>query len=153
MTDEQKSATKVYSAMCQTLTEKGWNFERNDEKLLVKFSCGGDDLSMPFIVQIDADRQLARVISQIPFDFDEKHRLQGALAASRINYKLAMGSFDYNYETGSMLFVLNTTFKGSIISGETIFQMITCAAATVDDYNDKLLMVAKDMLPPEKVAD
>ncbi|HIS35795.1 TPA: hypothetical protein IAC10_04100, partial [Candidatus Scatousia excrementigallinarum] len=38
-------------------------------------------------------------------------------------------------------------FIDSLISEDLLLYMVACACYTVDDYNDKLLMVAKGMLP------
>ena len=115
--------------------------------MVVTFTSAGDDIPMEFVVFIDTDRQLVRMLSRLPFKFPEDNRVNGAVATSYINYKLADGSFDYDYSTGEVTFRLTATFIDSLISEDLLLYMVACACYTVDEYNDKLLMVAKGMLP------
>ena len=51
---------------------------------------------------------------------------------------LPVCSFDYNIRDGSITFRMTASYRESVI-GEGLFNyMIDCAAATVDEFNDKL---------------
>lgn len=149
MADENKikQAKTVYNTLCRALDSREWEYQSHPEKMVVTFTSAGDDIPMEFVVFIDSDRQLVRMLSRLPFKFAEDNRVDGAIATSYINYKLADGSFDYNYSTGEVTFRLTATFIDSLISEDLLLYMVACACYTVDDYNDKLFMLAKGMLP------
>lgn len=152
MADENKikQAQMVYKTLCKALDSKKWKYQDHPEDMVVTFTSAGDDIPMEFVVFIDSDRQLVRMLSRLPFKFPEDNRVDGAVATSYINYKLADGSFDYDYSTGEVTFRLTATFIDSLISEDLLLYMVACACYTVDEYNDKLLMVAKGMLPIEQ---
>lgn len=146
-----KQAKAVYKTFCKALDSKKWKYEEHPNDMVITFSSVGDDIPMEFVVFIDAERQLVRMLSKLPFKFSKENRVDGAIATAYINYKLADGSFDYDYSTGEVVFRLTATFMDSLISEELLLYMVACACYTVDDYNDKLLMVAKGMLPVDKI--
>lgn len=152
MADENKlkQAQTVYNTLCKALDSKKWKYREHPEDMVVTFAYTGEDIPMEFVVFIDADRQLVRMLSRLPFKFPEDNRVDGAVATSYINYKLADGSFDYDYSTGELTFRLTATFIDSLISEDLLFYMVACSCYTVDKYNDKLLMVAKGMLSVDR---
>ena len=148
MSDEKKlkNARLVFNTLCGMLDQKDFKYEIHEEDLVVTFGMGGDDLPMHFVINIDAERDLIRVLSRLPFVFEEDKRVDAAIATSQINYRLADGSFDFNYKTGHVLFRMTSSYKDSLISMEVFEYMIAVASFTIDEYNDKLLMLAKGMI-------
>ena len=147
---KMKQAKTVYETFCKALDARKWKYEDHPEDRVITFSYMGEDIPMNFVVFIDEDRQLVRMLSRLPFTFAEDHRVDGAVATSYINFKLADGSFDYDYFTGEVIFRLTATFIESLVSEELLFYMVACSCYTGDKYNDKLLMVAKGMLPVDR---
>ena len=82
MADEKKMelAKQVYQTMCDAIDRRNWRYGKDEEKLLVHFGVNGDDIPMQFILIVDADRQLIRVMSQLPFKMSEDKRMEGAIA-------------------------------------------------------------------------
>lgn len=150
MEDNLKVAKTVYNMLCDTFTENKVKYARHDDELVVSFEFTGEDIPMDFVARVDAQKQLIVFNSWLPFSFGEDKRLQGAIATNQINYALSDGSFDYNYETGEVLFRMTTSFRDSLIAGEAIMYMLVCAVTIVDKYNDKLLMVAKGAVDIDK---
>lgn len=152
MSDEKnlKNAQNVYKSLCAMLDDHNFRYERHDDDLVVTFGMSGEDIPMQFIVNVDAKRDLIRVISPIPVVFGEDKRLEGALATCQANYRMADGSFDYDYSNGKVYFRMTSSYKDSLISKEIFEYMIACASYTVDKYNDKFLMLAKGMMTIEE---
>lgn len=144
-----KNAEIVYKTLCETLNDRNWKYDAHPEDFVVHFIVGGDDIPMEFVVYVDPEKELVRMMSQMPFAFCEEKRLEGAIATCQVNYRLADGSFDYDMKTGKILFRLTSSFRGSLISKELLGYMIDCSCFTVDDYNDKFLMIDKGMLALE----
>lgn len=141
-----KLAKEAYETLCNTLDEMELKYEKDEDKLIIHFGLAGDDIPMRFIILTDVDRQLIRLMSFMPFKMDETKRVEGALITSYANYKLADGSFDYNLGDGSIIFRMTSSFRESLIGAELFKYMISCAAYSVDKYNDQFFMVSKGML-------
>ena len=148
MSDEKKMelAKQVYKTLCDAIENRDWKFGKDEEKLLVHFGVNGDDIPMQFILVVDAERQLIRLMSPLPFKMSEAKRMEGAIATCAATYGMADGSFDYDLSDGEIVFRMTASFRESLI-GEGLFQyMISCACAMVDQYNDMFLAVDKGLL-------
>ncbi len=148
MSEEIKTihAKKVFQTLCAALDARNWTYEKDAEKLLVHFGVNGDDIPMKFIIFVDADRQIVRLISPLSFKMSEEKRVEGAVACCMTSYGMADGSFDYDLSDGSVSFRMTESFNACEL-GEGVFQyMISCACAMVDEYNDKFLALDKGMI-------
>lgn len=126
-----------------------WHYKKDDAKLKIECGAQGDDLPMDISIRIDSDRQLVVLLSHLPFVVSEDKRLDIAVATSVINYKLVDGSFDFDIEDGHMFFRMTSSYRESELAKEVFFYMLMCSCQTIDEYNDKLLMLAKNMLSLE----
>ena len=145
MADDNKStlAYETYQTLLRAIELTEWKCTRHDEDLTITFGVSGDDLDMDFIVKVDAERQLVRLLSQLPVNFVTGGKLmEGAIATSVANYSLADGSFDYDILKGNVYFRMTTSYRSSVISPDALRYMINCAAYTVDKFNDQLLLVS-----------
>lgn len=143
---ELKTAKVVYETLCETLDERNWKYTRHDDDLVVSFGVSGDDLPMNMIMICDADYQLVRLLSPLSFKIPDDHRVELALATCHVNFKLADGSFDMDLGDGEILFRLTSSFRESLISKDMLNYMINVSCATIDEYNDKFLMISKGAL-------
>lgn len=131
-------AKEAYNTLCRTLDNIGWTYKRMDDELKLMFGVGGDDIPMNFLIIVDADRQLIRLLSLMPFQMNSDKRVEGAIATCIINYVLADGSFDLDIETGHVMFRLTASFRDSLLSEELFRYMVSIACHTIDKYNDQL---------------
>ncbi|MCQ2540108.1 MAG: hypothetical protein MJ114_06625 [Acetatifactor sp.] len=148
MADEKKLALakEVYASLCGALDRREWKYKKEEDELLVRFDVNGDDFPMAFIMYMDVDRQLIRVLSPMPFVFPEDKRIDGAIATVAASDALPDGSFDYDITSGKTYFRMTNTYRDGKI-GEGLFQyIIECATYVVDLYNDKLFAVSKGMM-------
>jgi hypothetical protein len=65
---------------------------------------------MQFIIFVDVDRQLLRLLSPLPFDMVEDKRIDGAIATCHATYGLRDGSFDYDLSNGRISFRMTSAF-------------------------------------------
>lgn len=147
MDDAKKlqQAQKVYETCLKMFDNRNWHYKKDDSDLTIECKVSGDDLPMDIDFRIVPGLMVIQVLSQLPFRFKEEMRVEGAVATQLINYKLIDGSFDYNLETGSVIFRLTSSFRDSLISEELIAYMLDITAITVDDYNDKLFAFSAGM--------
>lgn len=145
---EQAKAT--FETLCKTLDNQKWPYERDEEKLFVECGAQGEDLPMKISVNIDADRMIAILISHLPFVIQEDKRLDVAVAVSAINNVLADGCFDFDISSGHIFFRMTNSFIESKISEEVFSYLLLCSCKTIDDFNDKFLMLGKGMMSIEQ---
>ncbi len=141
-----KLAKETYEVLCKMLDDRGWNYEKVEDNLLIKSGVKGDDLPIEFIMKVNPRNEIVSFISWLPFKIEESKRIDLAVAICAANYGLADGSFDYDVTDGTILFRLTSSYCGSILSEDLFEYMLMCAASTVDRYNDKLFMISKGML-------
>ena len=139
-------AQKVYATMCQALDARDWKYQRDDEALRIRCTAQGDDLPMEVQIIIDADRQLISLLSHLPFVIPEEKRLDVAIAVSIANNGLVDGSFDYDIGDGHMFFRMTSSFIESEIGNDLFLYMLFCSLQTIDVYNDRFLMLGKDLM-------
>ena len=146
---QNRLAQQVYETLCSALDNRNWRYKKHEEELVVSFGVNGDDIPMDFVIKVDADRQLIRVFSYLPFKMSENKRVDGAVAVCVINNGIVDGAFEYDLTDGSLTFKLVASFRESTIGEGLIAYMIDCTTFTVDRYNDKLLALSKGMLTVE----
>ena len=143
----EKKAIEVYETLCSALDKHGLKYEKEgkdkDGDYTVRFTAVGEDLPMEFVVFVDVERQLVRLMSQMPFRFSEGKRIEGAIVTSRANYRMVDGNFDYDYTTGRTIYKMTSSIRDSLISEDLLFYMVSCAYSMVDEFNDKFFMIDK----------
>lgn len=143
-------AKETFAKLCQTLDSREWRYKKDEEGLSVECGAQGEDLPMEITIRVDADRMLVLLISHLPFVIQEDKRLDTAVAVSTINNMLVDGCFDFDIRTGHMFFRMTNSFIESELSEELFMYLLLCSCKTIDEYNDKFLMLAKGMLSIEQ---
>ncbi len=148
MDQENKAmqAQQAYDTLCAALDEWGWKYKKEEEKLIVRFGATGNDLSTSFVVLMDADRQLVRLLGFLPFEMAEDKRVEGSIATNFANYKFADGSFDYNFSNGKIVWRMTSSFRDSLVGAQLFQYMIRCSCSTIDKYNDQFLAISEGKL-------
>ena len=90
------------------------------------------------------------MLSKLPFVIQEDKRIDVALAVSMVNNQLVDGSFDYDITSGKLLYRMTNSFIESKLSKEVFDYMLFVAFHTIDEYNDKFLMLAKGYISVEQ---
>ena len=149
--EEMMQAKATYATLCEMLDEHEWKYARDDEALAVDTGASGDDLPMKLRIEVDAERQLVSLISKLDFSIPDDKRVEMSLAVSMINYTMVDGCFDYNFLNGNIVFRLTTSYRGSMLSKDAMEYMLFVSCRTIDDSNDKLLMLTKGALSLEDI--
>lgn len=139
--DKKAAAKDMYSTVCKALDARNWNYKKHEEDMVITFSVNGDDLPMIFIIVVDEDRQLIRLLSSMGFKMKEDKRMEGAIAACAASFGMADGSFDCDLADGQITFRMTHTFRGCLIGEAAVQYMISCTCAMVDKYNDQFMAI------------
>lgn len=143
-------AKATFDTLCQALEHHEWHYEKDEEKLSIECGAQGEDLPMEITIKVDAERMLIMVLSHMPFVIQEDKRLEVAIAVSAINNALVDGCFDYDVASGHMFFRMTNSFLESTVGEEVFSYLLFCSCQTIDEYNDKFLMLAKGMISIEQ---
>ncbi len=150
MAEDMKKALEVYNTLCNMLDHKGWKYNKMEDELMIKSGVRGDDFPIDFYMRVNPRNEVVSFISLLPFTVAEDKRVDLAIAVCAANYGLVDGSFDFDISDGSIMFRLTSSYKDSAL-GEDLFEyMLMVSASTIDEYNDKFLMITKGMLPLDK---
>lgn len=146
-----KKAQEVYNTLCGLLDELEMTYDMMEERLMIELETRGDDLPIGVRIEVDAKRQLIMLLSQIPFAVPENRRNELAVAVSAANFGMVDGSFDYNYQGGSIVFRMTSSYRESLIGKKLLFYMLMCSCTTIDEFNDKFLVVAKSDMSYDEI--
>lgn len=139
-------AKQIYKTLCEAIEARKWSFNKDEERLAVYFEVNGEDIPIKLILIVDAERQLIRLLSPLPFDVAEDKRMDMAIAVCAANYGISDGGFDYDISEGSILFRLTSSFRNSVIGEGLLQYMLSCACVLVDKYNDQFLAINKGVM-------
>lgn len=150
---ELKQAQAAFKTMCNALDKAGWEYDKDEEEMDIGCGACGEDLPIPVRIHVDAERELVVLYSHMPFSVPEDRRRELAVAVAQANNGMVDGSFDYDYANGNILFRITVSICESLISEKALMYMVYCACSTVDAYNDKFLIVAKNSMTCDEVAE
>lgn len=55
----------MYDTICAAIERREWKYQKDEERLVINFGVNGDDIPMQFIMVVDAERQLVRMMSPL----------------------------------------------------------------------------------------
>lgn len=152
MAEENKKidGAAAFKVVCDTLDAEEFNYEKDEEKLVVFCGAKGEDIPMELVIRVDEESSLLYAFSKMPFAVAEDKRMDLILAVCMANDKLINGSFDYNISDGTIIFRIDNRLVGCDVTPEMVKYLMYTAFATVDDYNDKFFMLNKGLLTLEQ---
>ena len=152
MADEMnlELAKATFDTLCRTLDSHEWRYRVKEGELALTCGAQGDDLPMELNLEVDAGRTLVLLTSHLPYVVQEDKRLDVAVAVSAINHARVDGSFDYDVASGHTFFRMTNSYIESNLGEDVFTYLLFCACQTIDEYNDKLLMLSKGIISVEK---
>lgn len=152
MADEKqlKQASTAFTTLCGTLDSLNWKYEKDEAQLSIESGAQGEDLPIDINIKVDVDRMLILLLSLLPFVTPDDKRLDMAVAVSAANNLLVDGSFDYDIKQGRMFFRMTSSFRESLVGKDLFTYMLLCSCKTIDDFNDKFMMLAKGLITLEQ---
>lgn len=140
-----KMGQNVYETICKMFDDRGFRYERHDEDLVITSTVSGEDIPMDMLFIVRPERQIVQLLSPMPFKIPDEKTVDLALAVTHANDGLIDGSFDFDMAKGRINFRLTASYIESILGKELFEYMLMISAHTVDEYNDKFMMIAKGM--------
>lgn len=148
--DNLKSAKTTYETLCKALDHNDFHYKKDEENLIIELVAQGEDLPIEIRVAVEQQPMLIVLTSHLPVVIPEDKRLDTAVAISVINYNLVDGSFDFDIKSGHLFFRMSNSFRESLVGEDLFMYMVLVSCKTIDDFNDKLLMLSKGMMTLEQ---
>ncbi len=146
MANYDAKALAVFNAVCSTLDSENLKYNADEDKLVVFLSARGEDLPISVLFRVDTDREVLAVHSLLDTVAQEDKKVEFAVAINAANFNLVNGSFDFNLTDGKITFRMAQPYFDFGVSEEIVKYMLYCVFATVDEYNDRFLMLDKGMI-------
>lgn len=150
----QQMAKQVLESLKEVLDEMKVPYEEkviDSEKSAIIFDYRGEDTGHRMVIRVDAGIGLVGFSERLDFSADPSAVAKIVDACNRINSILYFGSFYYDYGDAAVYFYNPLLFNNSIISGDTINEMMMRTVNVVETYDDRLSAINKGYLEPEKV--
>lgn len=148
--NKHERALLVFQTLCKNLDYHEWRYKKDEERLTIETGARGDDLPIEISIEVDEMRQLVLLLSHQPFVVPEDKRIDMAVAVSVVNNRLVDGCFDFDVKNGHMLFRMACSFRDSILGDDLFTYLVFCSCQTVDEFNDKFMMLSSGMISVEK---
>ena len=139
---KESEAISMYNTLCATLDNIKWHYSKEEEKLVVRTSAVGEDLSMKLYIKVDADRSVMYLKSGMPYTVPQDKIDELCKAVIIANWAMLNGSFEMDVNDGYIAFKLIVPFMESIVSEKVCRYMINLSCDMVDRFNDKFQKLA-----------
>ena len=143
-------AEEVFSTICKTFDGIGWKYTPDEENLILRCGFIGEDLPMDFYIRVKPEISSVILLSELPFRVPEEKRLSMAVAVCAVNDVIIDGCFDFDITDGQLVFRMNNSYMDCEPTEEVFRYMMGYSGGVVDAYNDKFLMLIKDLTTVEK---
>lgn len=156
MSYSQNRAKELFDRYSDYLEKIGFYVEKIEDgpEYVIVTEGQGKYHPVPLSVRIHREYDRMLFISRLPFAMKKGMLLEGSVATSIVNNLLAVGSFDYDIHTGEIYFRHSLCiYSNALPDEETLASITRLVFLTIDQYNDKFLMVSDGRIEIEKFQD
>ncbi|MCR5206431.1 MAG: YbjN domain-containing protein [Lachnospiraceae bacterium] len=117
----------------------------NEEKLQIDGDFSAEPFNVHLKFSIYPENGMMTFFSLLPFDVPATKVSEFAKLVCTVNYyDFYAGNYDYNPDTGKVVFRLAVLYRGSIISSELLAESVQYVVDTVSKYNQRFFEAARD---------
>ena len=88
---KEMEAQSTYNTLCATLDNMKWRYDKEEDKLVVRTSAVGKDLTMKLYIKVDAERSVMYLKSGMPFKIPSERIDDIAKAIIMANWSMLNG--------------------------------------------------------------
>ena len=137
--------------LCKTLDEDGINYNRDDEKLTVHTAIKGKNTDILVAISFSPEVGVLSFMCPVEVEVPENYRGQFAIAVSRINFAMLEGGYDFNPQSGAVMYRLSTCYEESVLNGDAFRYLLFTSFKHSDEYHPALKTVAERQLTPDQI--
>ena len=117
----------------------------NEEKLQIDGDFSAEPFNVHLKFSIYPENGMMTFFSLLPFDVPATKVSEFAKLVCTVNYyDFYAGNYDYNPDTGKVVFRLAVLYRGSIISSELLAESVQYVVDTVSKYNQRFFEASRD---------
>ena len=154
MNNRPATAKEVYEDIKKVFDKRNWKYDEEPERLRITSGAVGEDLSMPFVINVYEEKEVVYLLSYLPVEnIPEDKYIDIALAVCAVNSVFLTGNYDFDIKNGELTFRMTVTYAGGRLNPEVYDQMIDFACESIDEYNDKFLALAEGTISLDEFLD
>ena len=140
---------RLRDAICAVLAEHGYDVERRHDGLDLRFHAVTDDgRRWRTQVLLDEQHAVARLFVYLDLDPLTVRRDWVLELVCRVNSLLAIGAFDFDWDTGEVAFRHGRDFTGQTIDAAQVTQLLKVAAVALRLFTRALAYASGDDVSP-----
>lgn len=153
--DQKKlsEAKVLYGTLCSSLDNRKWNYNKDDDELIVRTSAVGEDLTMKLFIKVDANRSVMYLKSPLPVNVTESNKNDVIFAVTAANWAMLNGMFEMDMADGYVGFKVVVPYMESLISEKLCKYLIDMSCRMIDIFNDKFVAVAEGRMTAAEFAE
>lgn len=144
-----QTGKEIFDIIVEAMKIRHMTFEKFENSLIIRGIANAEIPIVYYILIREKDR-VVTFLSTLPFKIPEERRRDGAIAVCKASYRLCDGSFDYNFDDGTIEFRAAVDYKYATITDEQIIHMIDMALGAVQYYSGNLFLFAKNAITIEQ---
>lgn len=134
---------KTYQTTIQALKNLDLTFEEHFDDLVIVSGAKGNEMPVPLVINVNTNNEVLAIYSELPLNIDEKARNRIAVAINMINYSIVNGSFDYDYNSGRVIFRMAHYLPENDFTVYDVRRMIVITCGTVNRFNHRIAKIAQ----------
>ena len=148
---KQSQAKIVFGTLCSMLDKRGWKYERDDEKYVVRTGVTNEaGQNMKLYIKVDADRSVMYLKSPLPFKVEPSRIDEFCKALTVANWKMLNGCFEMDADDGYVGFKLCIAYIESIVGERLCKYMVDISCNMLGAFMPKLAALAEGSITLER---
>lgn len=144
-------ARENLATLCKTLDEDGINYNKDEQQLTVHTAVKGKNTDILVAIHFSPDVGVLAIMCPVNVEVPENYRGQFAIAVSRVNFAILEGGYDFNPQSGAVMYRLSTCYEESVLSEDAFRYLLFTAFKHSDEYHPALKTVAEKQLTVDQI--
>ena len=145
-----QEAKEVFAGICRMLDNNKWQYTKNEEDMYINTKAVGKDLSMEISMLVEPENCDVLLQSYLPFTVPDDLMRDMAVAICETNQHILNGRFVLKAEEKNVVFYMSNHYGGALLNDDVYEYLLMVSCRTIDDYNDKLMLLAKKKVNLER---
>jgi len=139
---------RIFDAVRAVLDEDGIRYDVIEGVTALRFGFRTEEHQWACLVEVREQQDLLLFVGVVPGRVDEARRAAVGELLHRINYGLAVGNFELDFDDGEARFRTSVDFEGSQLAPGMIRQVLRANLASMSRYLAPIVKVASGQAAP-----
>lgn len=123
-----------FEAVIEVFQQNGWKFQADGSGLRISTSFRTKHCNVGCTIGIEPSDDLIQVVSFFPFAVPVARRLDAGELCIRLSYRMKMGRFDLNFQTGELRFHTSSSYVKGDLKHEVIRRVLAVNLAMMEQW-------------------